>query len=228
VRARRQGTVRIRFSQEPTFMTVKQITPILFASDFPATVAYFTEKLGFAKLWDWGTPPDFGAVGRDEVEIFLSQGGQGAPGTWLSVFVEDVDALHDEVRARGAAIRSAPDTKPWGVREMHVELPDGHVLRFGHHVPCAEPMAVTRRDVPARLETRLASVLEDLALETKRTVGEVLEEVLLHSFEPVKGQEGQAAASPHTRRTLQLVEALKKKHGLDYDTHASYGFEEKG
>ena len=208
-------------------MTVQQITPILYASDFGRSVAYFVDKLGFGKLWDWGSPPDFGAVGRDQVEIFLCQGGQGAPGTWMSVFVEDVDALYEEFKAKGAVIHAAPENKPWGVREMHVECPDGHVLRFGHGIPAAEPRVVERRTVPARIETRLASVLEDLAAQSNRSVGELLEEIVLHSFEPVKGQEGSACGSPHTAKTLRLIETLKQKHGIDYDTHANYGFVEK-
>jgi hypothetical protein len=43
-------------------MEAKGLTPILNASDFAGTVAWF-EKWGWKKLWDWGTPPTFGAVG---------------------------------------------------------------------------------------------------------------------------------------------------------------------
>jgi hypothetical protein len=34
-------------------------------------------------------------------------------------------------------------------------------------------------------------------------------------------------ASPHTRSQLQHIQQLKKKHGIDYDSHASYRFVEK-
>jgi len=48
-------------------MEVKGLTPILNVSDIASTVAWF-EKWGWKKLWDWGTPPTFGAVGSgDEV-----------------------------------------------------------------------------------------------------------------------------------------------------------------
>ena len=56
------------------------------------------------------------------------------------------------------------------------------------------------------------------------SVGACLEETLLHSFE--KLADG-SAPSPHTDRTLDLIQTLKAKHGLDYDTHASYRFVEK-
>ena len=109
-------------------MTVHCLTPILNVSDFAASVAWF-ETIGWRKLWDWGDPPTFAGVGRDEIELFLSQDDWGGP-TSLSIFVQDVDALYEEYRKSGAAIRRPPTNFPWGVRGMDVEDPDGHRLRF--------------------------------------------------------------------------------------------------
>ena len=105
--------------------------PILSVKNVSNSIAYYVDKLGFEKEWDWGTPPTFGCVFRDTVRIFLSQNTQGAPGTWISIFVHDVDALHDDYVRRGAIIRQPPTNFPWGVREMNVEDPDGHQLRMG-------------------------------------------------------------------------------------------------
>src|ERR1700734_1675949 len=69
------------------------------------------------KKWDWGTPPSFGSVARGKVEIFLSEGGQGQAGVWMSIFTEDVDALHVEYKKGGAIIRQPPTNMPWGERE---------------------------------------------------------------------------------------------------------------
>jgi hypothetical protein len=209
-------------------MVVTGVTPILYASEFQRTMDYFVEKLGFRKLWDWGTPPTFGAVARDRTEIFLCQGGQGRPGSWMSVFVDDVDELHEELVKTGAVVTHGPANESWGMREMHVECPDGHILRFGHGIPTAEERVVERRAIDARMETRLAAVLEELAQRTGRSLGQLLEEVVLHSFERVEGKDGHScSATPHTARTFKLIEELKKKHGVDYETHASYGFVEK-
>ena len=64
------------------------------------------------------------------MEIYLCQGGQGQPGTWVWVGVEDVGALFREYKASGATIRRPPTNHCWAY-EMIVEDPDGHVLRFG-------------------------------------------------------------------------------------------------
>ena len=107
------------------------VIPILNVSDFQASVKYYTEKLGFTKAWDWGNPPTFGCVTRDKIEIFFCLRGQGQSGTWHSIFVNDVDALFTELKERGAKIVMPPKDEPWGVREFHVEDPDGHTFRFG-------------------------------------------------------------------------------------------------
>jgi len=185
---------------------------------------YYTEKLGFRKAWEYGEPPSFGCVKRDSIELFLCLNEQGQPGMWISFFVLNVDLLHQELQKRGAKIVRAPVDEPWGMREFLVEDLDGHTFRIGSGIS-KKDLKVQRAPIDARIEGRLASVLTELASATNRTVGEVLEETLLHTFEPVPGVRG-AVASPHTPATLRLIEELKKKHGLDYETHASYRFTE--
>ncbi len=129
-------------------MHVKQITPILNVSDIGASFAWF-EKLGWSKCWDWGSPPTFGSVGSGECEIFLCLGGQGGrgrggnpktfgddgdqvgdKGAWMSIWVEDVDAIHRRCLEQGLEVTWPPTDMPWNVREMHVRHPDGHVFRI--------------------------------------------------------------------------------------------------
>jgi ankyrin repeat protein len=117
--------------QELSDNRFSEAIPILNVKSVPASIAYYVDKLGFRKEWDWGAPATFGCVSRDGVKLFLCQGGQGAPGTWVSIFVQDVDLLFDEYRRRGATIRQPPTNFPWGLREMNVEDLDGHRLRMG-------------------------------------------------------------------------------------------------
>lgn len=136
-------------------MIAHGITPILNVSDIAASFTWF-EKWGWRKLWDWVPPgeaqgrPTFGAVGSGHCEIFLCQGGQGGrgkgansatfgpegdqtadKGAWMSVWVEDVDAVHKECLAAGLDVTFPPTDMPWSVREMHLRHADGHVFRVG-------------------------------------------------------------------------------------------------
>ena len=87
-------------------------------------------------------------------------------------------------------------------------------------------MKITRTKIEANIESRLANVITHLAKESERTLGEFLEETLMHSFEAVPGQEGEAVASPHTKKTLKRISELMKENGIDYDTHPTYEFTE--
>lgn len=106
------------------------VTPILNVKNLQASMDYYVHKLGFEKKWDWGDPPDFGCVRRGQVEIFLCEGSQGQPGMWMSIFMDDVDALYEEYKKSGATILNAPTNYPWQTREMLVEDLDGHRFRM--------------------------------------------------------------------------------------------------
>jgi len=107
------------------------VTPILNVKNVPKSIEYYVNVLGFKKDWEWETPATFASVSRDDVHIFLCQEAQGQSGMWMSIFVENVDALYEEYQASGAIIRQKPTNFPWGVREMNIEDPDGHRLRMG-------------------------------------------------------------------------------------------------
>ena len=46
-------------------------------------------------------------------------------------YVDDVDAVHTDLRARGAIIRQPPRMAPYGIRELEVEDIHGYRLTFG-------------------------------------------------------------------------------------------------
>jgi uncharacterized glyoxalase superfamily protein PhnB len=48
----------------------------------------------------------------------------------MSIFVEDLDHVHDRCVNSGLEITYPPTKEPWGVREMHVRDSDGHVFRI--------------------------------------------------------------------------------------------------
>ena len=102
--------------------------PILNVADMARSLRYYVEVLGFSNA-EWGGD-DFTCVTRDGASIYLSEGDQGQPGTWVWLGVEDVEALHDEYDQKGATILQPPENFPWAC-EMKVGDPDGHVLRFG-------------------------------------------------------------------------------------------------
>jgi hypothetical protein len=145
-------------------MLAHGLTPILNVSSLPQSFAWF-EKLGWRKLWDWGSPPTFGAVGSGVCEIFLCQDGQGGRGkgantttfgpdvdqaadrgVWMSVWVDDVDAVHARCVEQGLDVTWPPTDMPWSVREMHVRHPEGHVFRVSQGIGKVQAPGHARAD----------------------------------------------------------------------------------
>lgn len=129
-------------------MEAKGLTPILNVSNIVESFSWF-ERLGWTKAWDWGDPPTFGAVRSGEFQIFLCENGQGGRGksslestsplagkdtseggVWMSIWVDDVDAIYQHCLAQRIETTFPPTDMPWNVREMHVRHPDGHVFRI--------------------------------------------------------------------------------------------------
>lgn len=117
----------------------KNVTPVLRVDDLNKSIEYYTAVLGFKLDWRDDDGNSFASVSRDNCHLFLSAGDQGNLGSWMWIGVSDVDLLHDELRSKGARIRTPPANFPWGSREMHVEDPDGNVLRFGSENRPGEP-----------------------------------------------------------------------------------------
>jgi predicted enzyme related to lactoylglutathione lyase len=104
------------------------VTPILRVGNLSASLEYYLGVLGFKIDWQGSGP--MASVSRGRCHIFLCEGDQGNPGSWVWIGVADAEALFEEYRAKGANIRHPPTNYPWAL-EMQVEDPDGHILRLG-------------------------------------------------------------------------------------------------
>jgi len=104
------------------------VTPIFRVRSLPASIDYYVRVLGFKV--DWHDPGIIASVSRDRCGIFLCEGDQGNPGTWVWIGVGDIEPLFEDYRIKGAKVRHPPTNYPWAY-EMQIEDPDGNVLRFG-------------------------------------------------------------------------------------------------
>ena len=117
--------------------------PQFSVSDVLATVHYYRDRLGFAVGDLVADPPEWGAVGRDDVELFFNRLPLGATshpriralGAYDAYFrVSGVDQLAAEFRERGAVIREGPTNRIYDVREVVIEDLNGLVLAFGEPI----------------------------------------------------------------------------------------------
>jgi catechol 2,3-dioxygenase-like lactoylglutathione lyase family enzyme len=203
----------------------EQLHPSLAVSDIQAATDFYTKKLGFKLAFTWGDPPSMAGVIIGGVQVFLEQGAPNPKGCSVYFVIGDADELYQFHLANGVEIVVPLEDRHYGLRDYRVQDLHGYQLSFGHHLfNAGPPIEIERVDVPVRLEKRLAALLHDLAEHKRMTLNSCLEEILLHTNEPY----GDGVASPHTKGTLRYIQELKKKHGIDYDSHGSYRFVETG
>ena len=107
------------------------VTPILPVRNMLVSLDYYIRVLGFKINFQYPQQhPFFASVSRGACNLFLSEGDQGNPGTWVWIDGKDVETLFEEYRAAEAKIRHPPTNYSWAL-EMQVEDPDGNILRFG-------------------------------------------------------------------------------------------------
>jgi uncharacterized glyoxalase superfamily protein PhnB len=104
------------------------VVPNLAVRDVPAAQRHYRDVLGADVNWIWDDT--FGSVCLQDVEVFLYKADEARPAV-CSIFVEDVDAIHSELRGRGAEIVEELGLRPWGVRAFSVADLDGNVFRIG-------------------------------------------------------------------------------------------------
>ncbi len=140
-------------------MELTGITPILNVSDVPASLRWFealgfrreftfgeSGMIPGAADADASGPSGFASVCAGAGQIFLCRDGQGLRGgkppvpgtdddagaTWMSLWVRtpaEVDEAHRRAVAAGITVVAPPVDEPWGVRELRLAHPDGHVFR---------------------------------------------------------------------------------------------------
>ena len=117
---------------------LRSFAPQILVDDLDAAIAYYRDKLGFEFGEQYG---GFYAIGtRDGLELHLKEAPKLAGerehrrlNEHLDAYaaVDDIEAFHDECRARGATIIKPLAARPWGTRDFYVEGPEGYIVAFG-------------------------------------------------------------------------------------------------
>src|SRR5215472_6739856 len=117
---------------------IRQIVPVFFTLDIPATLAYYQDKLGFECVGTWQDPPVYAIVARDghAIHFRCAEPPTANPDKYedelLDAYlsVENADALYAEYQERGVGFTRELGDTPWGTREFVVRDCDGRLLAF--------------------------------------------------------------------------------------------------
>ena len=116
--------------------------PVLYVTDFPASLAFFTNKLGFAVDFTFGNPPFYGVVARDRAQlclrfvdetVFVGDIRHQAELLSASITLDSAAAIKRlflDYQAAGVTFHLPLKTQPWGARNFILLDPDGNLILF--------------------------------------------------------------------------------------------------
>lgn len=111
---------------------------VLAVPDARASAAWWVEVMGFTAMLEI---EGWVFVARGACAIRLGSCPGALPPSDLGdhayfgyVEVDGIDAYHAQIIARGAHLRFPPTDRPWGMREMAVQTPDGHRVMFAQRL----------------------------------------------------------------------------------------------
>ncbi|MGQ4727522.1 MULTISPECIES: VOC family protein [Streptomyces] len=101
---------------------------LLHPTDPDRSRAFYGQALGLAVYREFGTGPERGTVyflGGGFLEVSGRSEEPPSPAVRIWLQVDDAEAAHEELRAKGVTVLRPPEREPWGLVEMWIEDPDG-------------------------------------------------------------------------------------------------------
>lgn len=120
---------------------VRHVRSNLEVSDVDEAVAFFDAVFGWTPLVNETTPVAFAIVGAGTPVVAVVRINEPAVSeiTALYVEVDDLSVVLERVDAAGLVLAQPPTEHPWGLRDVVVVGPDGHLIAVGEAV--AQPAA---------------------------------------------------------------------------------------
>ena len=117
----------------------RKTTPILTVRDVSRSIDFFVNALGLKLDFVYGEPSFYAGLYSNDLEIHIinensSNARQPAGKSNLSILVDEVDNLYNNLKERGVEILIAPEDRDYGLRDFSCTDPDGNIFNFGVEV----------------------------------------------------------------------------------------------
>ena len=110
-----------------------RMAPTISVADITRSVTFYTEALGFQKVFENGDPVGFVILEKDAAELHLSllKGHKATAQNVAHMMVEDAGALYQQLETKKVKIVKAIRDADFGLRCFVLADPDGNRIDVG-------------------------------------------------------------------------------------------------
>lgn len=110
---------------------IRTASAIINVEDVGATLLWYQDKLGLQVEFAWGDPVVHGGIIAGNCSFHFSQSEPTGPTTaYMTLYVNELDALYEDIRQRDVAVLGPPEVMPWGMRAFMIHDLNGSLVMF--------------------------------------------------------------------------------------------------
>ena len=110
---------------------IRGASSIISVDDVLATLLWYQDKLGLQVEFAWGDPVLHGSILAGNTAFHFSRSDPTTPPTsYMTLYVDRLDDLYDDIAGQGVDIVQAPETMPWGMRAFMIHDCNGTLVMF--------------------------------------------------------------------------------------------------
>lgn len=110
---------------------IRSASAIINVEDVEKTLRWYQDQLGLQVEFAWGDPIVHGGIVAGNSTFHFSCSEPTAPATaYMTLYVNELDALYEDINARNVEVLGPPEVMPWGMRAFMIRDVNGALLMF--------------------------------------------------------------------------------------------------
>ena len=110
---------------------IRNASAIINCTDVLATLLWYQDKLGLQVEFAWGEPVLHGSIIAGDTTFHFSCSEPTTPRTsYMTIYVNELDDLFDDISAHGVEVVQPPETMEWGMRAFMIHDCNGDLVMF--------------------------------------------------------------------------------------------------
>jgi uncharacterized glyoxalase superfamily protein PhnB len=110
---------------------IRSASSIINVADVLTTLLWYQDKLGLQVEFAWGEPVIHGSIIAGNSTFHFSRSEPTEPRTsYMTLYVNELDALYEDIAGQGVQVVQPPETMEWGMRAFMITDCNGDLLMF--------------------------------------------------------------------------------------------------